>query len=450
MKAQTLYNQYAGRCLLASELAFELGLSLATLQPLLMELCDRELVQEHPAIRTSSWAIRRKCYKCGAGPTHIAVSACASCGNSACAYCTHCLFYGRAKSCNNLYTFIPLKVKPTTPDITLFPLNDAQHQTWNKWQQILASGKKHLDVVLVEASGKMILLVHSIVQLLKQQKQIFLCVAPNQLEKICKQLQLLVPPLAKIAQTPGDHSFVVGTKWDLLTYVQRFDLIIWDEIDDTLPVYWRRALRPAAQQVYLHSSLPHGGADVIHPVRLHQQPLPLLAFIQKFTLRRQLQANRPMVEFQAFFEQVQSNGGQALLVVPTREMCEQVMGYMERVFPQLASETAFVTSSVDGNMDRIKILFFDKKLTFLVTSVSSALDFMRPNLHLLVLFADHRLFTKQRLIQLCSLAGQHANFPTGEIWLIGETKTKAIVSTKKEQQLLNELAKKEGYFKKES
>lgn len=121
---------------------------------------------------------------------------------------------------------------------------------------------------------------------------------------------------------------------------------------------------------------------------------------------------------------------------------------MKRVMPAVANKTCSISGESE-EAENIRILFSEQKFMFLLMPQQLADKLKIANLHLCLLYADHPMMDRKRLVELTHLIGLNQYFPACEVWFLGETNTEMIVQTKKEHIYLNELAKKEGYLQKE-
>jgi competence protein ComFA len=439
-----LYRRFAGRRLLWSEIMKSLEkIDEKQLQTALDVLEEQGYVTKEPSIQTSFWAIRKKCNRCGAGSLYLEKSSCAICKERSCVYCTKCLHRGRAKSCSFIYSFQPMSQSIDFHSEPSYPLQPAQQKTLVDIQKLLHGQSRSIYVVMVAGAGKISILAALFQQLLSEQKNIFWCLPDKGVEQNLNQMKLLMPNLVKQCL---HQSFVVGTKWDLLSYHQQFDVLLLDGIE--VPAFYSNgALAKEGQQVHVSLPFPknHQTPLVVHPVRLHQYPLPIPKFIHYRGLRRGLQFNKPVEPLRLFIEEIQSLNGQAWIVVPSKKDGKMVMDWIEKVMPLIKDKSRMIGEE-NENAEELRILFSEQKFTFLITPHYLLKSIRIANLHLCVLFAEHSSVERKRLVEMSQLVGIHAYFPSCEVWFVGEENTNTIVQTKKEHIYLNELAKKEGYL----
>jgi competence protein ComFA len=448
----SIHKQLAGRCLLWDEIKqilsnWELGEFLSVVK----ELELQGLVQKQPAVRQSSWAIHRKCNRCGAGFSYIESSHCASCGSQKCAYCTKCLFQGRAKTCKSIFSFTPVPLKGEYEIESTYPLLYAQGNTLTKLKRMFEEKRKHINTVFIPGSGEMLIIICFLEYLLSQNKRVFWCQERQHITKTMDYLSFIHPRLFKHIEDKFDSSIVLGTSWDLLTYYQQFDVVIWDRIQTKLFGSEQRALIADTQEVTIHTTFPgwFREIDIVHPVRLHRYPLPIPIFIQQHGLRKKLQNSKPIIPIQQFLNEVTSLNGQAFILVPTKEDVEATMTWIKKRMPEWADKVGSIYEE-DEDAERVRILFLDQKFTFLIMPQKLAKSMKVANLHLCLLHADHPSLDRKRLVELSHFIGLNAYFPKCEIWFIAEWNTEMIIQTKKEHNYLNQLAEKEGYLQKEA
>jgi late competence protein required for DNA uptake (superfamily II DNA/RNA helicase) len=297
---------------------------------------------------------------------------------------------------------------------------------------------------MVAGAGKISVLAALFQHLISEQKHIFWCLPDEDVEQNLKQMTLLIPKLVKQC---FNQSFVVGTKWDMLSYHQQFDVLLLDGVE--VPDYFLNgALAKDGQHIQISLTLPSNQqmALIVHPVRLHEYPLPIPKFIHYRGLRRDLQLNKPIAPLWLFTEEIQSLNGQAWIVVPAKKDVKMVMDWIEKVLPSIKDKFRMIIEE-NESVEDLRILFSEQKFTFLVIPQYLVKPINIANLHLCVLFVEHLSMGKRRLAEMSQLVGNHAYFPSCEVWFVGEENTNMVVQTKKEHIYLNELAKKEGYLK---
>jgi len=65
-----------------------------------------------------------------------------------------------------------------------------------------------------------------------------------------------------------------------------------------------------------------------------------------------------------------------------------------------------------------------------------------PNVHVLVIGAESKIFDEATLIQIMGRVGRSKEFPEGLVWFLAEYNTKGITGAKKYSNKMNKLAKK--------
>ncbi|WP_028776644.1 hypothetical protein [Shimazuella kribbensis] len=447
-----LYQQLAGRCLLWNEIKRILpDWELEEFQLVVEELEHQGLVKIQPAVKSSSWAIKRKCNKCDAGSSYIEVSHCASCGSNHCAYCTKCLFQGRAKSCTSIYSFPPIRWDGKYEIESTYPLLDAQRNTFSKLKAMFKAGVKDIKTVLIPGSGEILILCSFLEYVLSKNKRIFWCQEKKDIAKTTNYISLVLPRLFKQIGDTSHSSIILGTRWDLLTYYHQFDVVIWDNLQTELFGLSQRALTADAGQITISPTLPgwFRKVDIVHPVRLHRYPLPIPTFIRQHGLRNKLSNGKDVPPFRLFLNEVEALNGQGLILVPTKEDVEVTMTWIKKRLPEITDKVGRIFVE-DEEAEKVRILFLDQKFRFLIMPQKLAESMKIANLHLCLLHADHPSLDRKRLVELSHFIGQNAYFPKCETWFIAEVNTEMIIQTKKEHNYLNLLAEKEGYLQKEA
>ncbi|MCH5585289.1 hypothetical protein MK805_09940 [Shimazuella sp. AN120528] len=451
MEFLSAFNKLAGRCLTICDMRQILDeKESGNIQHLLQAWEEEGVLKKEPAIKHSNWSIFRKCNKCGAGASDIAVSDCVHCSNKTCFYCRRCLFYGRVKSCTPLFSFLP--TTEGKQDFLIhanLPLTAVLQHTSGNLKSLYERTTKHIHAVLIPGSGELLILLDFLIYLLHKKKRIFWCQEKKKIAKTMDQLTLLMPKLVKYIDSQ-DTTLVLGTKWDLLTYNQQFDLVIWDGLVPEACHAWERSMAEKGRQLVIRTTLSKWDRnDVVHPVRLHRYPIPIPKFVQYRNLRKHIKRNKPIHPFHIFVEEVQALNGQALILVPTKEEVEVTLKWLQTVMPEVANKTCSILVENEES-EELRILFSEQKFMFMLMPQQLMEKMQIANLHLCLLHADHPTFDRKRLVELTHFIGLNAYFPECEVLFIGEMNTEMIVQTKKEHIYLNELAKKEGYLQKEA
>jgi competence protein ComFA len=254
-------------------------------------------------------------------------------------------------------------------------------------------------------------------------------------------------PEARTIYVIGKHSSVLTgdiillTNHQLYRYRDYFDLLIMDEIDAFPfkgdPVLNRFAAEAVRGNRILLSATPskaeveamakHG--EVFSMLaRYHRHPLPVPKFLRAdFS---------PVLTAVKELQRLLKKGKQVFFFVPT-------IGLGQRIFPwlgRLIKGGALVDSEEEKRDQRIKD-FKEGRLRYLVTTSILERGVTVRGLQVIVCQADHRLYTKEALIQIAGRAGRKKEEPDGEVIFVGKEENDAIREAIEEITAVNEKAR---------
>jgi competence protein ComFA len=239
-------------------------------------------------------------------------------------------------------------------------------------------------------------------------------------------------PDAKTTYIIGEHSsclkgdIILLTTHQLYRFPDYFDLLIIDEIDAFPykgdPVLNTFALKSIHGNKILLSATPSSedikkmkkkGSVYEIDSRYHHHPLPVPKFIK--------------ADFSLFFTGVKELGKLLKLqkpvffFVPTIQIGQQVFPWIKKLY----KGGALVDSEEEQRDQRIRD-FKDGKLSYLVTTSILERGVTVKGLQVIVYRADHKLYTKEALIQIAGRAGRKKEEPDGEVLFIGKEENEAI------------------------
>lgn len=84
------------------------------------------------------------------------------------------------------------------------------------------------------------------------------------------------------------------------------------------------------------------------------------------------------------------------------------------------------------------------KLQFLLTSTILERGVTFPNIDVLVIGAEDRIFTESALVQIAGRVGRAPEYPTGEVLFFHHGQSKALKKAIKQIKQMNRLAKERG------
>ena len=370
-------------------------------------------------------------------------------------YCKKCIMMGRVSEKEPLYEWCG-------PDAILDKVSQAC-----EWNGVLSPLQKHASLKIVEAiqnrsqilihavcgSGKTEMLYEGIAHAIEAGKKV--CIATPRTDvvrELAPRFRRDFPNIKSCAlymnSTEKDVNahLVIATTHQLLRYKDAFDVTVIDEVDafpfhndPTLKKAVKRATKKDGSTIYL-TATPRLDMKlkksfqlipaVSIPLRFHGHPLPVPKFHYIHQLEKQLKEEKIPADITDWFK---NRKRRYLIFVPTIEMAEQVSVMLDH--------TPFVHAE---SPDRAELIqqFRNKKMNRLITTTILERGVTFPSIDVAIIQADHHVFDEAALIQIAGRAGRSHADPTGDVVFFYETKTRAMVSAKKEIVLKNDEGKK--------
>ncbi len=409
-----------------------------------------------------------------------------------CATCERCISMGRSRTCTPLFYF-PMRPKAESTKVAVskvevkvegegkvevgvdgnikspsnflnkeIKLSSHQQKIAEQAVQFLQQNrKKELLIWAVTGAGKTEMIYPVIEEAMAKTAKVLLA-APRRdvIRELTPRLQQAFPSL-EIATLYGgsketwkNATLFLATTHQLIRFRSAFDLIIVDEMDAfpyhndlQLQAYVQRALSKQGKIIYLTATPDEHWLEKVRrkktelavmPIRYHQQslPIPKIIILPK---QKQLSRSHTVKEIREFIEQVSEREGQAFLFVPNVEMIPFWVQQFQQWFPN----KHFVgVHAGDKKRDQKVDLFKKNRIQFLITTTIMERGITIPNLHVLVLDADFKLFDSATLIQIAGRVGRSKEYPDGLVWFIAKKKTEAMIKARKEIIRLNKLGLK--------
>lgn len=419
------------------------------------------------------------CERCGSSE-QLVIEECASCNNY-CATCEACISYGRATSCTPLFYF--KKLSDLTSDIagerggrkgdqddsliwiqqSHILYSPAQARVASSIEQFMSSDKfQQFLLWAVTGAGKTELCYPAISYALERGQRV-LFTAPR--KDVVKELAVRfkrdfpsVPISALYANSPDRNQaakFYLATTQQTLRFYNYFDLVIIDELDafpyhnnPQLQGYVGRAMVEGAKQILMTATPPRDwqkrlgkSASLMYeilPLRYHQQPLPLPRVIITNNYR-------PVIE--KFLLELQKCEGKGLIFVPrvraVRKWTEQINNWLaEKHFAESKKYFRKIKGIHAGDSEHSKQVdkFRQGELTCLVTTTILERGVTFANLHVLVLDAGDNIYDEATLVQIAGRVGRNPDYPTGIVWFVSSSRTKALKHSIKQIRRMNQRA----------
>jgi competence protein ComFA len=250
-------------------------------------------------------------------------------------------------------------------------------------------------------------------------------------------------PSAKTIYVIGEHSkelngdIILLTTHQLYRYKNFFDLLIIDEID-AFPYKGEMLLTHFAKEAIrgnciLLSATPSNedlrqmekkGKVFRIMKRYHRHPLPVPIF-KKAEISQLLVG---IIELKRLLKK----GKQVFFFVPT-------ISLGERIFPfiKTAVKNGRFVNSESAQRDEVIRSFKKGEIRYLVTTSILERGVTVKGLQVIVYNAEHRLFTKESLIQIAGRAGRKKEEPDGEVIFIGSKESENIKNAIDEIKRIN-------------
>lgn len=413
------------------------------------------------------------CNRCGSSE-NIFIRTCKRC-NDTCAVCEECINLGRSKTCGPLYffksesnyiaTLPPQKILPKNAQLDYLidnPLTVFQQKIATESVEFLKQNhiKKHL-IWAVTGAGKTEMIFPAIHYAISQGYKI-LYTAPRRdvIKELSLRFKRVFPTIEIVTLYGGSEerwdkgTLYLATTHQVLRFWGYFDLIIIDEFDaypfNNQPILQfavNRALKSAGRTIYMTATpsdkwMRLNRKDLhtsILPLRHHNRPLPVPYFKLIPKNKNLLAATKPFHIIDNFISEVNEFNGQAFIFVPKISDVSLWTNKLKVWFEHESIEGVYASDKLRD----IKIeAFRNGEVRFLVTTTIMERGVTIPNLHVLVLNANEKVFDKSTLIQIAGRVGRSSRYPKGTVLFLGEYKTKPIVDAIKHIKWMNKVAKR--------
>ena len=414
---------------------------------------DQGYVKQFPGFQSAPWG-RKICSRCQSEENTL--RPCLNCGRSQCLFCLSCATMGENRGCSTLLASPATCFRPSSIEVTLaldYTLTDAQRVAS---QELLEFGTKAKHKALVWAAcgaGKTEVTFPLIQQVLRSGGEVLFAI-PRQdiVREMAVRLKKAFPNSTVTAhyggqpwQAPGQ--LVVATTHQVLHFYQRFQLAILDEVDafpyqgnEMLQLALLRSLAPGGRFVEMTAtpqSLHSYGQVITIPARYHGHPLPepqvLLHTLPPWDT---LQANDlPMF----LLNQLQKDDPW-LVFVPT--IAAGIV--LQRILTgALQRPVGLCHSKVENRIHTIEDF---RKGNFDVLVTTSVLErgVNFKGVGVIVLYADHGIFSASALVQMAGRVGRSEESPGGNVIFIGSRRSEAMVKSCRLIRELNHEARKKG------
>lgn len=376
-------------------------------------------------------------------------------------YCVSCINLGRISSLDGAQVIVEQDDFATSSLSYLTDSINLTKQQNTVSQALIQSFKKYEDhlVWAVTGAGKTEMLFPLIDFGLRTGKRIAI-VSPR-IDVILELKPRLKKAFAKIdlltLYSHGDSyrltNLTLMTSHQLLKFIDAFDLIIVDEVDSFplnnnlgLTYGIEKARKQKSSIIYLTATptvdlkkrVNAGDLSVSFlPIRFHQKrlPVPTIKYIDNWK-KRLNQQKLPKKLLQQIRKFSQSNQ-RFLLFVPRIEDAIKIHQVLQSENLKIRGE--FVYASDESRQEKITKMR-NHEIDYLITTTILERGVNLPEIDVLILGADHQIFTENALVQIAGRVGRDTARPDGLVEFYCQSKTETIVKAIEQIQSMNHKA----------
>lgn len=420
---------------------------------------QRDELLQFPGFITAPWG-RKICSRCHSEYSKPVL--CLVCGRSDCLLCHACRSMGEHRSCSTLLALAnggQSGLKKPRAGLHLQLSHKLTHPQQQASEELLKFWKQGTGKALVWAAcgaGKTEVTFALIRQALREGGEVLFAI-PRQdiVREMTERIRRAFPSVTVASHYGGQpwHApgeLVVATTHQVLHFYKRFSLAILDEVDafpyqgnEILRFGLERALLPTGRLVEM-TATPHSLREykkvITIPARYHGHPLPEPELvIQDLPAWQTLQPS----EFPPDLLRVLQNGlCRWLVFAPTIAACSRLQ---EVLTEALGKPVGLCHSKVDDRQQVIQDFMSGRFGVMVTTSVlERGVNF--PNVGVIVLYADHTLFTVSSLVQMAGRVGRTADLPDGLVLFVGSRTTAPMKKALAMIQRLNTEARERGFL----
>jgi len=406
------------------------------------------LVEQLPGVSRQPWGAWL-CNRCGGQA--VTREPCPACRRSDCPLCTECIGLGASRGCRLLIAAPRAEAaEERAADFTLpYDLTPAQAEAAAQLEAFLTSDDQRTLVWAACGAGKTEVTFPLIRKALNAGLDVLFAV-PRQdvVRELADRFRRAFTGVEVAVHYGGQpwHTqgpLVIATTHQVLHFYRRFGLAVLDEMDafpyggsEMLRFGLRRSLQPGGKLVEMSatpSQIPKSGRLVTIPVRHHGHPLPEPEFVK----------SRPGCIPQQIMEVLKDSEEQWLVFVPTVSACEELAAHLVE---QLQEHVASCHSRHPQRREQIEAFRMRERRIMVATAVlERGVTF--PGVHVIVVNADHHLFSRSALVQMAGRVGRSAAHPTGTVIFCGTRRNEAVKGAQAMIRRLNEEAERQGLLR---
>lgn len=404
------------------------------------------------------------CRRCNQLLTTVQADEC-RCQNS-CAYCRHCLQMGKVRKCAYFYSLPEKNEFPARTEQLLAWTGELSPQQTEAATAIIDSIQQQENRLLwaVAGAGKTEMLFPGLEYAF--QRKLRVCIASPRID-VCLEL---APRLAAAFPTvpysllygemesPYEYrQLTIATTHQLFRFQEAFDLLIIDEIDafpfdndDALQTAARKAKKKMGTVIYL-SATPNRTmqkdvktgklASTILPARYHGYPLPLPRTKWCLNWQEKLLTDFSRTSFGKIFSEKIKQQQKFLIFIPNIDWMLTFEKQLRKRYPHLKFTSV---SAADCERKEKVLQMRAGDFDFLMTTTILERGVTFPNIDVLVIGAEDRIYTESALVQIAGRCGRAAAFPKGDVIFFHAGKTIALKRAIQQIRRMNRLAREKG------
>ena len=372
-------------------------------------------------------------------------------------YCRECILLGRVRSDQELY---------------YFPQEDFPRQQSLNWQGQLTPFQAQISQALCQAvdekrpslvhavtgAGKTEMIYAVVAKVLDRGGTV--CIATPRID-VCIELhkRLVQDFNCPIALLHGESEayfrtpLVIATTHQLLKFYRAFDLLIIDEVDafpyaDNPMLYQAvdQSTKEDGLQLFLTATstdeldkkVKDGSLQPLRlPRRFHGNPLVVPRKVWLQGLNKKLEKDQLPKSLERYIIRQRQTGFPLLLFAPEIKTGQKLASVLEKRFPD--EIISFVSSQTENRLDIVEG-FRNKDITILVSTTILERGVTFPCVDVMVVQANHRLYTSSSLVQIGGRVGRSMERPTGDLLFFIEGSNRAIEKAIAEIKTMNQEA----------
>ncbi|KRN05959.1 ComF operon protein 1 [Liquorilactobacillus sucicola DSM 21376 = JCM 15457] len=374
-------------------------------------------------------------------------------------FCPQCIIMGRISTLDILYT-IP---EPNNFIVTPQPLtwkgklSPAQLKCSQKLKKVIQQRRDHL-LWAVTGAGKTEMLFEALAYAI--QKKLRVCLATPRID-VCNELfprlQMAFKNVDILLLHGGQQQryrytqLIVCTTHQLLNFRGAFDVLVIDEAD-AFPFVNNKLLQHAVENarkkissLILLTATPtrkllketkKGKMTFSYlPLRYHGNSLPLPKTRITYGWEAKLKNKKLPYQMKKIIEKWVRENFPFLIFVPKISLLNLTYEAVKKILNSNIHGAA-VHAADPERLEKVAKLR-EGKLRFLVTTTILERGVTFPNLNVLVLGAEERIFNKAALVQIAGRVGRSAQRPDGDVFFLCQTTTRQITGAVKQITFLN-------------